>query len=49
MIQTMVDRANNNHSPTINSYLPTLQARADTPFSYTVAANTITDPDPGIA
>ena len=27
MIQTVVDRANNNHSPTVNSYLPTLQAR----------------------
>lgn len=46
MIQTVVDRANNNHSPTINSYLPTLQAKANSAFSYTVAANTITDPDP---
>ncbi len=46
MIQTVVDRANNNHSPTINSYLPTLQAKANSVFSYTVAANTITDPDP---
>lgn len=46
MIQTIVDRANNNHSPTINSYLPTLQAKANSAFSYTVAANTITDPDP---
>ena len=46
MIQTVVDRANNNSAPTINSYLPTLQARADSTFSYTVAANTITDPDP---
>lgn len=45
MIQTVVDRANNNHSPTINSYLPTLQAKAGTSFSYTVPANTITDPD----
>jgi Ca2+-binding RTX toxin-like protein len=45
MIQTVVDRANNNHAPTVNSYLPTLQARANTAFSYTVAANTITDPD----
>lgn len=47
MIQTMVDRATNNHSPTVNSYLPTLQARAGTAFSYTVAANTIIDPDIG--
>jgi Ca2+-binding RTX toxin-like protein len=45
MIQTVVDRATNNHAPTVNSYLPTLQARAGTSFSYTVAANTITDPD----
>ncbi|UCV05668.1 beta strand repeat-containing protein [Dechloromonas denitrificans] len=45
MIQTVVDRANNNHSPTVNSYLPTLQARAGTTFSYTVPASTITDPD----
>jgi Ca2+-binding RTX toxin-like protein len=46
MIQTVVDRANNNHSPTVNTFLPTLQARAGTPFTYTVAANTIIDPDP---
>ncbi|WP_240481673.1 putative Ig domain-containing protein [Dechloromonas denitrificans] len=45
MIQTVVDRANNNHAPTINSFLPTLQARAGTSFNYTVPANTITDPD----
>lgn len=45
MIQTVVDRASNNHSPTINSYLPTLQAKAGTSFTYTVPANTITDPD----
>ncbi len=46
MIQTIVDRASNNHAPTVNSYLPTLQAKAGNTFSYTVAANTITDPDP---
>ncbi|WP_189836413.1 putative Ig domain-containing protein [Sulfuriferula multivorans] len=46
MIQTVVDRANNNNAPTINSFLPALQARADSSFTYTVAANTITDPDP---
>lgn len=45
MIQTVVDRANNNHSPTVNSYLPTLQAKAGISFTYTVPANTITDPD----
>ena len=46
MIQTVVDRANNNHAPTVNSFLPTLQARAGSLFSYVVALNTITDPDP---
>ena len=46
MIQTVVDRANNNHAPTVNNYLPALNARANTAFSYTVPANTITDPDP---
>jgi len=45
MIQTVVDRANNNHAPIINSFLPTLAAHADAIFTYTVAANTITDPD----
>jgi Ca2+-binding RTX toxin-like protein len=45
MIQTVVDRANNNHAPTIISFLPTLQAKANSAFNYTVAANTITDPD----
>jgi len=46
MIQTVVDRANNNQSPTVNSYLPTLQAKAGTPFTYVVPVSTITDPDP---
>ncbi|MEN3109662.1 calcium-binding protein [Uliginosibacterium paludis] len=45
MVQTVVDRASNNHSPTVNSYLPTLQAKAGSAFNYTIAANTITDPD----
>jgi Ca2+-binding RTX toxin-like protein len=45
MIQTVVDYANNNHAPTVSIYLPTLQARADSLFTYTVAADTITDPD----
>lgn len=46
MIQTVVDRANNNQAPVLNSFLPTLQAKAGTAFSYTVPANTVTDPDP---
>jgi Ca2+-binding RTX toxin-like protein len=46
MIQTVVDRANSNLSPVINTYLPTLQARAGSAFTYTFAANTITDPNP---
>lgn len=46
MIQTVVDRANINQSPTVASYLPTLRVKANSAFSYTVAANTITDPDP---
>ncbi|MCX7086903.1 MAG: putative Ig domain-containing protein [Methylococcales bacterium] len=46
-IQTEVNRAINNHAPTVNSYLPILQAVPNTPFSYTVAANTIIDADQG--
>ncbi|HZW24918.1 MAG TPA: putative Ig domain-containing protein [Gallionella sp.] len=46
MIQSVVDRANTNLAPTINSYLPILQARADSVFTYTVAADTIIDPNP---
>ncbi|MFM2275239.1 MAG: hypothetical protein RL211_1111, partial [Pseudomonadota bacterium] len=45
MIQTVVDRANNNHAPTVNVFLPTLQAKAGSVFNYTVAANTIIDSD----
>ena len=45
MLQTVVDRANNNHAPTVNTYLPTLQAKASSAFTYTVAANTIVDAD----
>ncbi|SHN29960.1 Ca2+-binding protein, RTX toxin-related [Rhizobacter sp. OV335] len=45
MIQTVVDRANNNHSPTVNTFLPTLSAKAGSVFSYAVPLNTITDPD----
>lgn len=46
MIQTMVDRATNNRAPTVSASVPTLQARAGSTFGYTVAAGTITDPDP---
>ncbi len=45
MIQTVVDRAANNHAPTVAGGLPTLQARAGNAFTYTVPAGTITDPD----
>ena len=45
MIQTMMDRVANNHAPTINTFLPTLNARADNAFSYVVPANTIVDAD----
>lgn len=45
MIQTVVDRAQNNQAPVINSSLPTLNTKADALFTYTVAANAITDPD----
>ena len=44
-IQSVVDRANNNHAPVLNSGLPTLQAKAGSVFSYVVPVNTITDPD----
>ncbi len=45
MIQTVVDRATNNHAPTVSSFLPTLQARAGSLFTSVVPVNTITDPD----
>ena len=47
MIQAAVDRAASNHAPTVNSPLPTLQARAGDAFAYTVPVGAITDPDPG--
>ena len=46
MIQSVLDRAKNNHAPTVNIFLPTLQAKANTPFTYTIAANTVIDADP---
>ncbi|MNV07047.1 Bifunctional hemolysin/adenylate cyclase precursor [compost metagenome] len=45
MIQAVVDRANNNHAPTVNSGLPTLKASQGNLFTYVVPLNTITDPD----
>lgn len=45
MIQAVVDRANNNRAPTVNSYLPTLNAKVGSAFSFTVPLDTITDPD----
>ncbi|ATQ75211.1 hypothetical protein CR152_12300 [Massilia violaceinigra] len=44
-LQTVIDRANHNSPPTVKSYLPTLQAKANTLFSYTVPVDTVTDPD----
>ncbi|MEY4765486.1 MAG: hypothetical protein RI907_2159, partial [Pseudomonadota bacterium] len=45
MIQTVVDRATNNHSPTVSGSIPALTARQGSLFTYTVPAATITDPD----
>ncbi len=47
MIQSVIDLAGNNHAPTINSYLPTLQAHTGNLFTYTVPGDTIIDPDDG--
>jgi Ca2+-binding RTX toxin-like protein len=47
MIQTVVDRATNNHVPIATGTVPSLQARAGSVFSYTVPINTITDTDVG--
>ncbi|MDQ1919813.1 calcium-binding protein [Massilia pseudoviolaceinigra] len=44
-LQTVIDRANHNSPPTVKSYLPTLQAKANALFSYTVPVDTVTDPD----
>lgn len=45
MIQTAVDRARNNRTPTVAGSIPALMARQDSQFSYTVPVGTITDPD----
>jgi hypothetical protein len=45
MIQSMVDRATNDHAPTVNTTLPVLTTRAGNLFTYAVPINTITDPD----
>lgn len=44
-IQSLLNRATTNRAPTVNTFLPTLQAKVDSPFTYVVAANTIIDPD----
>ncbi|MBI5786871.1 MAG: putative Ig domain-containing protein [Rhodocyclales bacterium] len=44
-IQAQVDRATNNRAPVINTTLPALHAAAGIAFQYTVASDTITDPD----
>ena len=45
MIQTAVDRARNNRTPTVTGSIPALTARQDSQFSYIVPVGTITDPD----
>ena len=45
MIQSVVDRPKNNRAPTVTAYIPSLTARQDSLFSYTVPVATITDPD----
>lgn len=45
MIQSVVDRANNNRVPTVSGSIPALTARQGSLFSYTVPVATITDPD----
>jgi Ca2+-binding RTX toxin-like protein len=45
MIQTVVDRATNNHAPTVSGSIPALTARQGSAFSYTVPVGTVTDPD----
>ena len=46
MLQTVVDRAANNRAPALTGSVPTLQSNAGSLFTYTVPANTVTDPDP---
>lgn len=45
MIQTAVNRALNNRTPTVSGSIPALVARQDSLFSYAVPVGTITDPD----
>ncbi|NKF23342.1 calcium-binding protein [Solimonas marina] len=46
MIQTVVDRANNDQPPTVSGTVPTLHASQGSAFTYVVPIDTITDPDP---
>jgi Ca2+-binding RTX toxin-like protein len=45
MIQSVVDRANFDHAPIVQTTLPALEASAGYNFSYTVPVDTIIDPD----
>ncbi|OYT88665.1 MAG: hypothetical protein CFE43_21310, partial [Burkholderiales bacterium PBB3] len=47
MIQTVADRAISNQYPVVNAAVPQLHAHADGAWSYTIAANTVIDPDAG--
>ncbi|OYT88680.1 MAG: hypothetical protein CFE43_21255, partial [Burkholderiales bacterium PBB3] len=47
MIQTAVDRAANNHAPTVAVPLPGLRALAGAAYSYTVPVGTMVDSDVG--
>ena len=47
MIQTVVDRATNNHAPIVNAFLPVLQAQTGSFFTYAVPNGAIADPDVG--
>ncbi len=46
-IATMVARAANNHAPVVAGVVPSMTARADTSFTYTVPLGTIQDADAG--
>lgn len=45
-IDALVNRAATNHAPTVNAAIPLINTSQGTTFSYTIAENVITDPDP---
>jgi Ca2+-binding RTX toxin-like protein len=45
-IDTLVNRAATNRAPIINASIPLINTSQGTTFSYTIAENVITDPDP---